>query len=341
MHAVGRTAKVAAVAVGVLAVVGGIAHGQGQVPAGFAGIFSGNTTFIGTHTQTGAMTVSSTLGVSGQLTCNAGFANVVATWANAPATFDTTKHALLATESATNLSGANSGALFAAWSSGSDYGVLGALAPGTAWRSLYLQPSNTANTGPVSIGFNGGTAAVTNTMLNVYGAITGVAGSAATATTRAGGNLDANSTGVGNVGASGPDDLQVYTLPANALIHASRGLKVKCYGTTTNNPNAKTVRLLFGTTTVITKQLTASVAGFWVLEATILRTGTSAQDIFGEAVNYGGTAVSSTDGATVQDLATFATATETETAAIDIKTQSTVSTTDNDIISQGCTTDFL
>lgn len=162
-----------------------------------------------------------------------------------------------------------------------------------------------------------------------------------TASARIGGNVNADSTGVGNIGASGPDDLQTYTLPTNSLNQSARGLRIVAYGTTANNANAKTVRLLFGGTTVITKIMTVSVAGTWKIEATVLRTGASAQTIYSEAFNNAGTASSSTDGNTIVEQAGFATATETETGTIVIKTQSTVSTADNDIISQGLIVDYL
>lgn len=169
----------------------------------------------------------------------------------------------------------------------------------------------------------------------------GTVSGASTTMSRVGGALNVDSTGVGNVGASGPDTLQTYSLPANALTLASRGLKIKAYGTTANNANAKTVRLIFGGTTLITKQLTASIAGVWEIEAVILRTGSSAQDYYAKALNNGGTTVSSTDGATVYSIQAFGTATETETGAITISTQSTASTADNDIVSQGLIVEYL
>lgn len=157
------------------------------------------------------------------------------------------------------------------------------------------------------------------------------------------GLISANTTGVGNVGASGPDDLQVYNLAANTLTTTARGIRIRAWGTTANNANAKTVRLTIGPTptALITKQLTASIAGFWELEATILRTGASAQDYFAKAVNYGGTTVSSTDGATVAMLASVGTLTQTETNALDIKVQSTVSTSNNDIVSEGLIVEYI
>jgi hypothetical protein len=157
------------------------------------------------------------------------------------------------------------------------------------------------------------------------------------------GVLSVNTTAVGNVGASGPDDLQTYTVPASTLVTNGHCLRVTAKGTTANNANAKTVRLAVGATptAVVTKQLTASVAGRWKLEAIVCRTGSSTQDYSAEAVNFGGTTVSSTDGASVAMLSGLGTLTETETNTLTIKTQSTVSTADNDIVSELLVVEFL
>jgi hypothetical protein len=218
--------------------------------------------------------------------------------------------------------------------------VRGAAADGATADGVILDTSNnftTAGANVVSITNQ----SVEKAFIDKDGQITQGAGTGAAVSVRVGGDLAADSTGVGNTGACGPDDLQSYTLPANTLVFANRGLKIRAYGTTANNANAKTVRLVFGGTTVLTKQLTASVAGTWEFEAVVLRTGASAQDIFSEAANFGGTTVSSTDGATVQNLGAFATATETETAAIVIKTQCTTATADSDIVSQGLVVEYL
>lgn len=204
---------------------------------------------------------------------------------------------------------------------------------GAGANSINLHPS-------AGINFD---AAASNTVTISAGTIAGEAGGSGSVNMRIGGCMEANPTGVGNVGASGPDDLQTYQLPASTLNAANRGIRIKAWGTTANNANAKTVRLTIGPgpTALITKQLTASIAGFWKLEATILRTGASTQDYFAEARNYGGTTVSSTDGATVAMLASVGTLTQTETNALDIKVQSTVSTSNNDIVSEGLIVEFL
>lgn len=153
-----------------------------------------------------------------------------------------------------------------------------------------------------------------------------------------GGLISSNTTAVGNLGASGPDDLQVGSLAASSLVTATnnRCVRVTAVGTTANNANAKTVRLVAGAgpTALCTKQLTASIAGTWMMEAVICRTGASAQRYYAYCEQSGGTTVSTTDGTGVWRIPTVTgTLTETETNAMTIKTQSTVSTSDNDVVS--------
>lgn len=158
---------------------------------------------------------------------------------------------------------------------------------------------------------------------------------------RIGGKLANSATGVGNVGASGPDDLKTYTLPANALNSNGKGVKIRAYGTTANNANAKTVALVFGSQTVITKSLKVSVAGTWSIDANIVRSGASTQDVYVEATNNNGTALATADGETVFRQAAFVAGTQTETSTIVIKCQSTVSTGDSDIIHEGFLVEYL
>lgn len=163
-------------------------------------------------------------------------------------------------------------------------------------------------------------------------------GTGAVATLPMQGTLVVNTTGVGNVGASGPDDLQVYTMPANTLIATGRCVHAIARGTLANNTNSKTVRMTIGPTptALITKVLgaLAVATGTWSIDCTICRTSASNQDYYCEASNNEGTTVSGTDGTTVLFESTFGTLTQTETNALDIKTQSTVSTSNNDIVSE-------
>jgi hypothetical protein len=67
---------------------------------------------------------------------------------------------------------------------------------------------------------------------------------------------------VGNVG-GGEDDLMSYTLPANALSAAGKGVRITANGTTANNSNPKTVKLYFGGTEIATLALTVSQVNAW------------------------------------------------------------------------------
>lgn len=160
-----------------------------------------------------------------------------------------------------------------------------------------------------------------------------------------GGVLNVNTTAVGNVGASGPDDLQTYQLPANSLTTTGRGIRIRAWGTTANTANAKTVRLTIGPTptALITKILNVSVAGTWELEACIIRTGASTQDYYAKAINHQGTALIGVgaDAAAAFSNSAVGTLTQTETNALDIKTQSTVSTANNDIVSEGLIVEYF
>lgn len=174
--------------------------------------------------------------------------------------------------------------------------------------------------------------------------VLGVMGTSSSPGVNAVGTANSNTTPVGNVGASGPDDLQTYSLPANALTTTGRCLRVTAIGNTANNANAKTVRLVIGPgpSVLVSKQLTASVSATWQLNATVCRTGASAQVVWATGENSGGTTISTTDGTTVSRIPTVvSTLAETETAALTIKTQSTASTSDNDIVSQVLIVEFI
>lgn len=151
------------------------------------------------------------------------------------------------------------------------------------------------------------------------------------------GTIVVNTTAVGNVGASGPDDLQSNPLPANSLTSTGRCVKITAIILAANNVNAKTTRLVFGAApiVIVSKQITVSNAATVKLTGVICRTGLNAQRYWGEASMSAGTTTSTTDGVTVAFIPTVTgTSTETETNAIPIKTQSTTSTGDNDVVSQ-------
>ena len=89
-------------------------------------------------------------------------------------------------------------------------------------------------------------------------------------------NLDTEATAVGNVGA-GEDNLQTYSLPAATLGVNGTGVRILCWGTTANNANAKTIKLYFGTDSLLTLTPTVSEAGMWMVGAHVMRTGAATQ----------------------------------------------------------------
>lgn len=172
--------------------------------------------------------------------------------------------------------------------------------------------------------------------IDEQGIIAGQMGTSATGYDTMSGVANINSTAVGNLGASGPDDLITYSLPANSLVTTNRTIRITAWGTCTNNANAKTFTLNFGSQVILTHACTASVAGEqWKIESTVIRTGASTQDWV--STYYG-----STGAAGVFEFdPELGTATQTETGAIVIKMQSTVSTTDNDIVQEGMIVEYL
>lgn len=143
------------------------------------------------------------------------------------------------------------------------------------------------------------------------------------------GVANVNVTAVGNVGV-GEDDLISYTLPANSLSANGKTIRIRAWGTAANNANAKTVKVYFGTATILTTSLTASVADSWWVEALVVRTGASTQDVVARLEETG---------ANVMDME-VGTATQTDTATIAIKLTGTA-TADNDIVQEGLLVEFL
>lgn len=77
------------------------------------------------------------------------------------------------------------------------------------------------------------------------------------------------------------------TLPANALSADGKAIRIRAWGTLAANANNKMVTLKFGATTLATR--TSSGSGLpWVVEATVVRTGASAQTAYAE-IHFGTT----------------------------------------------------
>jgi len=209
-------------------------------------------------------------------------------------------------------------------------------AVGDSYSFIYRAGSNALRVGTAGQGgafTTSGSFASENGITTNMGAINVNAG-----TVTVGGQVNVTTADVTSSGAS---NLISYTLPANALTVTNRCLKIVGWGTALNNANAKTVALDFGSQTVITKQLTPSIASTtWKVQAVVCRSGSSTQDIYAEAWNPMGTTVSSVDGNTVLYQAARTAGTQTETATITIKGKTTVATT-TDVTMDGLTVEFL
>lgn len=136
-----------------------------------------------------------------------------------------------------------------------------------------------------------------------------------------------NTTAVGNVG-TGEDNLQTGIIGVNWLSNAGRRIRIRAWGTTANNANAKTLKLYFGSAAILTTSLTANQAGKWFVEADVISTGTDTQDYVAH--------LKETDGSTTQTLVDLenGSATQNDGANITIKTTGEA-TSNADIVSEG------
>lgn len=139
---------------------------------------------------------------------------------------------------------------------------------------------------------------------------------------------NANVTAVGNVG-TGEDDLITYSLPALSLLKVGSAVRIRAWGTTANNANAKTLRLYFGVA-VLTTSLTVSQAGFWEINAIVVKNGASTQDANASLIEFPGT---------LHDIEQSA-PNQTDTAAITIKCTGDA-TASNDIVQEGLLVEVL
>ena len=85
-----------------------------------------------------------------------------------------------------------------------------------------------------------------------------------------------NTTAVGNVGV-GEDDLITYSLLANTLNANGKGVRITAWGTLANNANAKTLKLYFGSATILTQALTINSLYIWRITALVFRTAADTQ----------------------------------------------------------------
>lgn len=143
-----------------------------------------------------------------------------------------------------------------------------------------------------------------------------------------GGNIIVGcTTAVGNGADTTEDVLFTTSLPANSLDIIGRNIDILAFGNITATSATKTVKVYFGSTVLVTPsqtytfQATTTQTGLWSINATILKTGSSAQTI-----QYG--LDSTITGSFARNLNVLTSPTESDTAAIVIKVtgQSSVAT---------------
>jgi hypothetical protein len=141
-------------------------------------------------------------------------------------------------------------------------------------------------------------------------------------------NVDTSTT---SSGAGSPANLKSYTLPANALDVNGRGLKLRAWGTTANNANAKAFRIAFGATLVANFTLTISSAGAWYVEAMVYRTGAATQKAIQTYAQHA---------ATTPTVPLLTTPAETLSGAVTVQCSCT-QTSAADVVQEGFTVEYV
>lgn len=71
--------------------------------------------------------------------------------------------------------------------------------------------------------------------------------------------------------------LKSFSLPAGTLATDNQAIRIRAWGTTAANGNTKTIRLKFGSTTLVAPT-SAMNDGKWLIEGVVFRTGATSQD---------------------------------------------------------------
>lgn len=173
----------------------------------------------------------------------------------------------------------------------------------------------------------GGTApaAITGTV------ITGKAGAGTGAPVMVG-TLALNVTPVGNVGV-GEDTLMSYSLPANSLSANGKAVRVKMWGYTSSNSNAKTLSFYFGSALLQTISPVINELNYWTAEIIMTRYDAAVQAKYIHITNINNNVVAFAD-------ISIGSATEDETGAILIKATGE-GTADDDIVQSGMLVEFI
>lgn len=135
---------------------------------------------------------------------------------------------------------------------------------------------------------------------------------------------------------AGASDLMTYTMPANTLSANGNMIRIKAWGSTANNANAKVLALQFSGNTVVSSTLNSSITGSWEINAVISRTGSNTQQ-------RTGTLSQTAQGTSGSFLQVQGQGTEavTDTSTIIVKCRATTATASNDIVQNGMIIEWL
>lgn len=81
------------------------------------------------------------------------------------------------------------------------------------------------------------------------------------------------------------EDLLTYTLPANTLSANGKGVRITAAGITAGNANVKTIRLYFGTSVVMSNDITTAPNNLaWKFQSIVLRNAATTQEHISEGI---------------------------------------------------------
>ena len=118
-----------------------------------------------------------------------------------------------------------------------------------------------------------------------------------------GGVINNDITSSANSGASATD-LITYTLGANALKTTTDYIEIEAFGIFAANANAKSISLIFGSTTIYSISPTAINSGSWSLRAKIIRRTSTTQEIIVEGNGTNSVLIKTSYTAGTENLAT-------------------------------------
>lgn len=123
-------------------------------------------------------------------------------------------------------------------------------------------------------------------------------------------------------GAGSPANLKSYVIPAGLLAADGQGLRIRGWGYSANNANAKSVRVALGSFT-LGQTLQVSIVDYWRFEVLIYRVNATTVNILavGQDAGTGAESLANANTLTVSNLGTLTNTVQfdcTQTAAVDV-----------------------